>query len=228
MNYFAHGVRFLDRPYFLAGTALPDWLSVVDRRSRLRARNVLAFAEGTGTPASELAAGVLQHLEDDAWFHRTAAFVVASAEITVLLRAALPADDGHRPAFLGHILTEILLDAVLIARHPALLTAYYQALAAVDAVLVEESANRMLRHTTDRLQLMIPLFISERFLADYLDGNRLLSRLNQVLRRVKLNPLPADVTGALEEARQIVERRAPDLLPNFAIIAPPLPFRTTS
>ena len=32
MNYFAHGVRFLEDPYFLAGTAVPDWLSVVDRR----------------------------------------------------------------------------------------------------------------------------------------------------------------------------------------------------
>ena len=29
MNYFAHAIRFLDDPYFLSGTALPDWLSVV-------------------------------------------------------------------------------------------------------------------------------------------------------------------------------------------------------
>jgi hypothetical protein len=36
MNYFAHGIRFLDRPWFLAGTATPDWLSVADRKVRLR------------------------------------------------------------------------------------------------------------------------------------------------------------------------------------------------
>src|SRR5947207_1119796 len=124
MNYFAHAIRFLDRPYFLAGTALPDWLSVVDRRVRLRARHVAAFSDGTGTPAAELAAGVLQHLEDDAWFHKTAAFAIASAELTVLFRKSLPVDDRHRPAFLGHILTEMLLDAVLIERHPERLTGY--------------------------------------------------------------------------------------------------------
>jgi len=215
MNYFAHGVRFTDRPYFLAGTALPDWLSVVDRRVRLRARFVRPYALGSATSEAELAAGVLQHLDDDAWFHKTAAFAVVSAQLTVLLRSALPADDGHRPAFLGHVLTEVLLDAVLIDRHPARLGDYYRALSAVDAALVEEATNRMARQTTDRLKLLIPLFVQERFLADYADSNRLLLRLNQVLCRVKLKPLPAGLGGLLYEARGIVEPRADELLSGF-------------
>ncbi|MGE5193450.1 MAG: hypothetical protein ACM3U2_13225 [Deltaproteobacteria bacterium] len=213
MNYFAHAIRFLDRPYFLAGTALPDWLSVVDRRVRLRARNVEPFSTGSGVPSAEVAAGVLQHLEDDAWFHRTPAFAVASAELTVLFRAALPPDDRHRPAFLGHILTEMLLDAVLIERHPERLAGYYAALAQLDARIVEESANRMARNTTDRLQAFIPLFTHERFLADYLDSKRLLLRLNQIMHRVKLNPLPAGLETVLGEARHIVRSHARGLLP---------------
>ena len=32
MNYFAHALPFLDQPYFMAGTAVPDWLTVVDRQ----------------------------------------------------------------------------------------------------------------------------------------------------------------------------------------------------
>jgi len=213
MNYFAHGVRYLDRPYFLAGTAVPDWLSVVDRRVRLRPREVHPFAEGTGAPGAELAAGVLQHLEDDAWFHRTAAFAVASAELTVLLRQALPADDGHRPAFLGHILTEMLLDAVLIKRHPERLAGYYAALSQLDPHLVEEAVNRMSRRTTDRLAAFVPLFVNERFLVDYLDMPRLLFRLNQIMRRVTLNPLPADLAATLDKARSIVATHAGVLLP---------------
>ncbi len=215
MNYFAHGMRFVDRPYFLAGTALPDWLSVVDRRVRLRARNVKPFADGTAAPAAELAAGVLQHLDDDAWFHKTAAFAVASAELTVLFRDALPADDGHRPAFLGHILTEMLLDAVLIDRDPAALSAYYAAFDRLDAAIVAESVNRMATHSTDCLRDFIPLFARERFLADYRDTNRLLFRLNQIMRRVKLNPLPASFAATLETARAIVTRHAAGLLPGW-------------
>lgn len=215
MNYFAHALHHLDRPYFVAGTALPDWLSVVDRRVRLRAKNVEPFSDGTGTPAAELAAGVLQHLEDDAWFHKTAAFAVASAELTVLLRDALPSDDGHRPAFLGHILTEMLLDAILIDRHPERLAGYYALLARLDGQIIEESANRMARNTTDRLHEFVPLFARERFLSDYGDSNRLLYRLNQIMRRVKLNALPGGLEPRLDEARSIVERHAGALLPGL-------------
>jgi hypothetical protein len=208
-------MRFVDRPYFLAGTALPDWLSVVDRRVRLRARSVKPFADGTGEPAAELAAGVSQHLDDDAWFHKTASFAVASAELTVLFRDALPADDGHRPAFLGHILTEMLLDAVLIDRDPAALSAYYAAFDMLDAGFVEDAVNRMAPQTTDFLHGFIALFVQERFLADYRDPNRLLVRLNQIMRRVKLNPLPASFGAALETARAIVTRHAAGLLPGW-------------
>lgn len=215
MNYFAHGMRFVDRPYFLAGTALPDWLSVVDRRVRLRAKNVQPFADGSDTPAAQLAAGVLQHLDDDAWFHKTAAFAVASAELTVLFRDALPTDDGHRPAFLGHILTEMLLDAVLIDRDPPALAAYYAAFDRLDAGFVADSVNRMAPQSTEYLRKFIPLFVRERFLADYRDPNRLLFRLNQIMRRVKLNPLPAGFETALESARVIVTRHAAALLPGI-------------
>lgn len=221
MNYFAHGVRFVDRPYFLAGTALPDWLSVVDRRVRLRARSVHPFADGTGSPAAELAAGVLQHLDDDAWFHRTAAFAVASAELTILFRDALPSDDGHRPAFLAHILTEMLLDSVLIERSPAALDAYYAAFDRLDAKQVADSVNQMAPQSTDCLQDFIPLFVRERFLADYRDPNRLLFRLNQIMRRVKLNALPAGFESALVAARMIVTRHVAGLLPGWKGVSEP-------
>ncbi|HEY2252907.1 MAG TPA: hypothetical protein VGH74_17670 [Planctomycetaceae bacterium] len=215
MNYFAHGMRFVDRPYFLAGTALPDWLSVVDRRVRLRARFVQPFADGSGSAQSELAAGVLQHLDDDAWFHKTATFAVASAELTILFRNALPSDDGHRPAFLGHILTEMLLDSLLIDRDPAALAAYYAAFDRLDARLVADSVNRMSPRSTDSLSGFIPLFVRERFLANYRDPQRLLFRLNQIMRRVKLNPLPAGFETALEKAREIVAGHAAGLLPGW-------------
>ena len=38
MNYLAHAYQYLSDPYFVAGTNLPDWLSVVDRKVRVRAK----------------------------------------------------------------------------------------------------------------------------------------------------------------------------------------------
>jgi hypothetical protein len=166
---------------------------------------------------AELAAGVLRHFDDDGWFHKTPAFAVASAELTVLFRGALSTDDGHRPAFLGHILTEMLLDAVLIAREPDLLSQYYDAFLQLDAGIVESAVNQMARQPTDRLCGFIPLFVQEKFLADYQDPKRLLFRLNQIMRRVKLNSLPTSFETALVDARQIVERHAIGLLPGWPV-----------
>ena len=40
MNYFAHALPFLDDdPYFVAGTGVPDWLSVADRDVRVRLKH---------------------------------------------------------------------------------------------------------------------------------------------------------------------------------------------
>ena len=113
MNYFAHALQFLDRPAFVIGTSMPDMLSVVDRKMRLRSRKVDPFADGSGTFEAELAAGILQHLKDDRWFHQTRGFLVTSGELTRLFKEVLGSEDGVRCPFLGHIVTELQLDGAL-------------------------------------------------------------------------------------------------------------------
>lgn len=218
MNYFSHGYRFCDRPYFLAGTAIPDWLSVADRAVRMRSRRVLPHADGSGTPHAEIAAGVLQHLHDDHWFHRSVAFLEVTEALTVEFRRVLPADENHRPSFLGHIVTELLLDAVLIERHGLdHLDRYYEALRNIDPAIIQQTVNSMARDETQRLAPLIPLFIQEDFLKDYLQSETLWKRLNQVMKRIKLNPLPTDTIDVLQTGRRIVAHRADELLrePDF-------------
>lgn len=212
MNYLAHGHRYVDRPYFLAGTALPDWLSVVNRKIRLRQKHVEPHALGDGTPAAELAAGVLRHLHDDGWFHSTAAFHLVSGSIGKRLRGLYPDPDDHRPGFLGHILTEILLDACLDVRHPQAIEQYYRAMEEVDVAEVAGFVSRFTGEPVDRLTLFIPLFQSERILCDYDDPERLRYRLNQVLKRVTLPPLDDRVVPVLVWARGVVTEQADGLL----------------
>lgn len=213
MNYFAHGMRFIDRPWFLAGTALPDWLSVADRAVRLRARQVQPFADGAGTPESELAAGILQHLHDDQWFHRSRGFAEITGTMAYLFRQALGPEDGFRPGFLGHIATELLLDGILVEEHPQLLEGYYEALGQLDPARLEAAVNRMSRTPTERIAPLIPLFHREQFLRDYVEPKRLLYRLNQVMRRIKLKPLPDEVEHVLSSGWEVVRGRSRELLP---------------
>lgn len=212
MNYFAHGRPFVDDPYYLAGTAVPDWMNVADRRVRVRERYATKLVDDPDPRVASLARGIVQHHRDDAWFHETRAFTELSWATTVTVRDALPVDDGFRPSFLGHILVEILLDATLIASEPDRLDQYYAAMDELDGELVESAINRMVPHGTQRLAPLIPLFSRERFLFDYLDDAKLTFRLNQVMRRVKLTALPPSFQAVLPKVRREVTARCDELL----------------
>lgn len=212
MNYFAHARPFLDRPYFMAGTAVPDWLTVADRKVRLRSKHAAPLLADADPLVVEVIAGGLQHLRDDAHFHETRAFVETCWELTGRVRDVLGGDPGMRPAFLGHLLTEVLLDAALIAEDADRLECYYRVLDEVDAARVEEAVNRAVPTPTRRLAVFIELFRRERVLWDYLEDGKLLVRLNQVMRRVRLPILPQEFMAILPTARDLVTSRSAALL----------------
>jgi len=213
MNYFAHGMDLAETPHLMVGSALPDMLSVVHRKARLRRRLAEEFlARAAPGPEADLAAGVIRHLDDDDWFHRTRAFNDLMWRFTVLVRDALPGDDGLRPRFLGHILVELLLDDTLIRRRPQRLNEYYDAFAAVEPGLVAAWVERVTGKPVERLAWFVDRFVEARVLEDYADDERLLYRLNQVMRRVRLGPLPNEFTEVFMEMRPAVDAHADRLM----------------
>jgi hypothetical protein len=212
LNYFAHGRRFVDDPWLLAGTAVPDWLNVVDRRVRARAKAARPFLAHPDQRLAAVARGIVQHHYDDAWFHQTRAFAELSLEFTRGIRDILQPDDGFRPSFLGHILVELLLDAVLIEDDSSLLDAYYAAIGQLEPPAVREAVATITGRDVELLSALIPRFSSERFLYDYLDDGKLLTRLNHVMRRVQLPALPTGLAGFFPGARHAVRSRKSELL----------------
>jgi hypothetical protein len=212
MNYLAHGWRFAGEPYFLAGTAAPDWLSVIDRKVRLRSRSAAEFVADQDPVLAAVARGVVQHHADDAWFHATPAFNELNLAFAVEVRDALPGDEGFRPSFLGHILVELLLDSALAEEEPARLDHYYEALANLDPNLTERAISRLATAPAERIAALIPRFAAERFLYDYLDDGKLLTRLNHVMRRVGLPALPPGLIELFPAMRRRVRERKNELL----------------
>ncbi len=212
MNYFAHAIPFLDDPYLAVGTGVPDWLTVADRRLRVRRKHVEPFMDDADRQLAAVARGIMQHLRDDARFHGSRAFAELVLALTVAARDALECDRGFRPSFLGHLLVEVLLDSSLVMEDPDRLEAYYTVLESVDAAVVEAAFNRMAPRPTDRLAPLIAGFRRERLLDDYLDDQRLMVRLNQVMRRVKLPALPDDFRHLLPDFRRQVDARKAELL----------------
>lgn len=213
MNYLSHGYRFLDDPWFLAGTAVPDWLSVVNRRMRARVRIVEPIVETTEDETTrQLGRGILQHHHDDSIFHTCDAFVMLEAKAAARFRTIMPDRYDHRPGFLGHIVVELLLDTVVEERYPGSLDRYYDALASIDSTSLQEKVNSMATRTSDRLGWFIRKFHEERFLEDYRSDEGLLFRLNQVMKRVKLPALPEATLELFQELRPIVRDNASGML----------------
>lgn len=212
MNYFAHGRHFTHDPFLMAGTAAPDWLNVIDRKCRARERLAVPLVDDADPIVAAVARGVVQHHRDDAWFHQTLAFNELCLALTILVRDALPPDPSLRPSFLGHILVELLLDAELIARHPQQICDYYAALDTIDSVAFAQALNRMTTKPVLNIERLIPRFSAERFLYDYAEDGKLLRRLNNVMQRVQLAPLPDNLRDTLAIARAMVAPRVDELL----------------
>ncbi len=209
MNYLAHGYRYLERPYFVAGTALPDWLRACDRETRFD-RNAPA---GDPLPDrhADLLAGIRRHLDDDRWFHQTQAFLDTTEEVTARIRSRSPRHRELRPSVIGHLLTEFVIDAELAARHPSLVDDYYAALAGLDPCALESIVNPWLHRPTQRLAPFIARFVEARHLHTYRDDDGLVRSLGTVLRRSGL-ACPADLASDLPFARSLVRFRLDALL----------------
>lgn len=212
MNYFAHGLAFLDRPYLLAGTAVPDWLLVADRQVRLRRRHLIPWVGADGHGVAEVARGILQHLTDDAHFHHLPAFGSLWLELSHRIRETLRAEPGVYTALVAHLLLELLLDATLIQEVPDRLEEYYRVLDTLDVDRVQEAVNQMGARQTLRLAPMIVEFRRLRVLWDYLEDGKLWERLNQVMRRLGSAELPESFQDLLPWARQAVAQKKDQLL----------------
>jgi hypothetical protein len=82
----------------------------------------------------------------------------------------------------------------------------------LDPLIVARAVNRMVTQPAKGLDLFLPRFSEERFLYDYLEDGKLLWRLNQVMRRVKLPLLPDSLIAWFPAARDEVRRHATALL----------------
>jgi hypothetical protein len=211
MNYLSHGRDCLHDPYLLAGTAVPDWLRVFERKSRIPRERAEAFVTDLDPPLAALARGIVLHHEEDRVFHQCLAFVQLCGEITRRFRAA---SSRFRASVVSHIVLEMVLDDQLARSRPGLLEGYYERLEQLASARLEHAVERLLGRPVAGLGAVVERFVQARFLADYREDAALLSRLNAMLGSVRLEPAPAVVGRSLPWIRAEVAARWPELLPD--------------
>ena len=212
MNFLCHAIPYLDEPLLAISTGVPDWLGMVDRKIRARGKLVQPHLNSDDADLRLVAGGIMRHIEDDRWFHGTQAFAETNMQLAVELRDLLPGDAGFRPTFVGHILTEMLLDSFWIRDQRATADRYYEAIDSIPATTIQRCVEVITGTSTGQLASLIERFSDIRFLYDYVDDDKLLFRLNQVMNRVGLTRLPDPVGRWLPRARELVESRRTELL----------------
>ena len=222
MNCLAHAIRFFDEPWFVAGTGIPDWLSMCDRKVRLRPQHVEpSIQQADDSSMTLLARGIQQHWHDDDWFHRSAGFFEVSNAIGQMFKVAFDTGDNFRAGFLGHIATELLIDGQLAERHPDALDQYYDTVRSIDPHELQAFVNEFGAKETQNIVPFLNLYLQEEFLRDYVHDDRLLYRLNRVLNRVRLPGLPNDGAKVVGRARELVDSRLADLVSQEIIAGKP-------
>jgi len=217
MNCFTHALPSLDNAYIATGCCIPDWLSAADRKCRVREKKATPFMDHDDPIVASIAKGIVNHHQDDHWFHTNKTFQQLNMQFAVEIRDNFSDVRGMRTGFFAHVLIELFLDAWLQEKFPGKLELYYDLLGTIDPEKVQETVNMIAPKPTEKLAGAIRGVIEERYLFDYVDDERTLYRINRVLKRIGLDQIDDDILPWIKEARRRVYDRVPDLLDQYAI-----------
>ena len=185
MNYLTHfyfntkqAVYDSASPDFHFGVAFPDILSVYDRSLRFHSE------DAKGLP-DDFWMGIQNHLQMDAFFHKSEFFKTSYEEIRRHLTAAIPHQLDIRPFFLAHVIMEILLDHYLLNREPDLARKFYTQLHKCDIKLIVAATEEHFAQNMNGLGDLLNKFLVTRFLEGYIELEKLIYPVNRMLMRTR-------------------------------------------
>lgn len=205
MNYLAHSLPFVfddddHAAWRVAGTSLPDWLRVIDKKARLRP-DVLEGAPDDDPRFVALKAGAQQHHDDDLRFHSDDAFEALNHDVAAIARARFP---HLRASTLAHVLVELLLDAALMQRHPHLLQRYYDVVASIDGDVLRAFVQRTTGRPVDNAPYFLDRFRRARFLGAYAHDDGMMQCLRGVWSRAGLGGIDDGFVDVVRDTRDRV------------------------
>ena len=189
MNFLAHFIiatRFLTPqeplPAYVIGTALPDLLPLAAERARLRPAQIEQTAPRSEAEAA-VSTGVSVHLATDTAFHKSTAFAEAQAEVNRLLTEARFEGIRVRRFFAAHVLTELVMDAVLLRAEPALADDFYAAFASADFAAVTQWVGAVTEKPLPNLPSILTRFARSGYLRGYAKDDGVATGFSNLCRR---------------------------------------------
>jgi acyl carrier protein phosphodiesterase len=112
---------------FVVGTCTPDLVSIFDRNVRFKESSISKRVQNSEVSPEQMSfyQGVIRHFQVDRIFHSSDFFHTETRQLASELREAFPATHMKRSFFVAHVLLELVLDRLLIAKDEMLLSKFY-------------------------------------------------------------------------------------------------------
>lgn len=183
MNYLSHHFFYAEEDsWHNTGLILPDWSRSAPGRRQLRWEH-----HPEAEPKHlELWEGCRKHYEADGWFHDCDYFTRSSNRIEedLVQLQAKGLMQGQRKWFLAHLLAEMLLDRVIMDKHPQALDHFYEDLNQVPYADIESFLLAAGKEDMGRFPQGHEGFIKSEFIRHYASDLGIAESLNRVAQRV--------------------------------------------
>lgn len=196
MNFLAH--YYFDgkaqAPYYNLGLILPDLMGMVSRGWKLKKQHLSAFANADH---HALAEGVKGHLLMDEWFHETAFFYQAQAQVKAVLTASGIGYPPYRVSFLSHIMLEIMVDRLIVQHYPHLVHRFYYELGQTSLSQIKRFFLKTGLPYNEGFGAFFPQFVSKQYAFRYTNDQAFIHSINQIAGRVSQPSFTNDQQRAL-------------------------------
>lgn len=178
LNYFSHYYfdHIRDRDIHNAGLILPDLVRNFVRGKKLSPAMLVA----TDEPTEWLKTGTEKHFDRDKKFHASGYFETHAAKLTSIIKPAFEQAGIPRYWFAAHVLTEMMIDRVLIKEAEEMAMQFYADMESAD----REVMHRFLSHAgledTSPFFERLTRFNQAKYLLQYRHDKAMVYSLNRI------------------------------------------------
>jgi len=192
MNYFSHYYFFqTENPYTTVGSILPDIARFSEGKKKLW------IPQNSEIILNQIQKGCDLHYAADHYFHQSVFFIEAEIFIKNLFQKNEIEHAKIRKWFLVHILIEIMIDRVLIKKHPKILDTFYADFNAVDLKFILMYLEKCERKGLEKFADFFQKFVDSKFMFSYTTEEGVLASLDRILQKTKQEKMPKNYVEKL-------------------------------
>ena len=185
MNYISHYYCLKEKnPYYTLGVFLPD---ILKNFSFLYNRYFRSYVPTSlNTFELMLWRGIIQHYQDDAYFHDLSFFKLGMQQIEEAMNLSDALILLKRKFLISHVLYELILDNMILDRHPSLELEIYDDLAKIDITILRNFLRNIVGENEEIELYLYSLecFLARRFLGFYSMESNLVKSLHMVTGKI--------------------------------------------